>query len=147
MHEQLRKLFAQTLFIGVGGFWGGFLSLDLSQKIPAPIKIASALPPPPNSKPPPKTRILWTWRFSCRKKAEILGAHKIGAANSGPRIADTDFTDTRTFLRERPRGVENSGGWKTYRKFGEKPLPKNVFGPPPTIRFPPPFLATLCHFP
>ena len=25
--------------------------------------------------------------------------------------------------------MENSGGWKTYRKFREKPLPKNVFGP------------------
>ena len=34
------------------------------------------------------------------------------------------------FLRERPRGVKNSGGWKPYRKFGEKPLPKSVFGPP-----------------
>ena len=45
-------------------------------------------------------------------------------------------------IRERPREVENSGGWKTYRKFGEKPLPKNVFGPPPpTIRFPPPFFG------
>ena len=44
--------------------------------------------------------------------------------------------------------MENSGGWKTYRKFGEKPLPKNVFGPPTYDTFsPPPFLATLCHFP
>ena len=41
-------------------------------------------------------------------------------------------------FRERPRGVENSGGWKTYRKFGEKPLPKNVFGPPTYDTFPPP---------
>ena len=47
-------------------------------------------------------------------------------------------------FRERPRGVENSGGWKAYRKFGEKPLPKNVFGPPPpTTRFPPPFFWRL----
>ena len=47
-------------------------------------------------------------------------------------------------IRERPRGVENSGGWKTYRKFGEKPLPKNVFGPPAYDTFwPPPFLARL----
>ena len=41
-------------------------------------------------------------------------------------------------LRERPGGVENSGGWKTYRKFGEKPLPKNVFGPPTYDTFSPP---------
>ena len=44
-----------------------------------------------------------------------------------------------TELRERPRGVENSGGWKTYRKFGEKPSPKTCLDPPPTMRFPPPF--------
>ena len=43
--------------------------------------------------------------------------------------------------------MENSGGWKTYRKFGEKPLPRNVFGPPTYDTFSPPFLATLCHFP
>ena len=43
--------------------------------------------------------------------------------------------------------MENSGGWKTYRKFGEKPLPKNVFGPPPTIRFPPPFFGDSLSFP
>ena len=28
MHEQLRKLFTRTLFVGVGGFWGRFPSLD-----------------------------------------------------------------------------------------------------------------------
>ena len=27
LHEQLQNLFAQILFIGVGGFWGGFPSL------------------------------------------------------------------------------------------------------------------------
>ena len=46
-------------------------------------------------------------------------------------------------IRERPRGVENSGGWKTYRKFGEKPLPKNVFGPPTYDTFPPPLFWRL----
>ena len=46
-------------------------------------------------------------------------------------------------FRERPRGVENSGGWKTYRKFGEKPLPKNVFGPPTYDTFPPPLFWRL----
>ena len=53
-----------------------------------------------------------------------------------------------TLVRERPRGWKTQGGWKTYRKFGEKPLPKNVFGPPTSDTFPPPFFwATLCHFP
>ena len=28
LHEQLGKRFAQTLFIGVGGFWGGLPSLE-----------------------------------------------------------------------------------------------------------------------
>ena len=40
--------------------------------------------------------------FSCRKNTEILGAHEIGAAISGPRIADKNFTDTRIFLRTLP---------------------------------------------
>ena len=53
---------------------------------------------PPNPTPPPKRGILWTWRFSCRKNAEILGAHKIGAAISGLRIADKNITDTRFFF-------------------------------------------------
>ena len=45
--------------------------------------------------PPPKTRNFMDMEFSRRKNAEILGAHKIGAAISGPRIADKNFTDTR----------------------------------------------------
>ena len=52
-------------------------------------------------------------------------------------------------FRERPRGVENSGGWKTYRKFGEKNPPQKRFWTP-HLRYvspPPLFLATLCHFP
>ena len=36
--------------------------------------------------------------FPAEKNAIFLGAHKIGAAISGPRIADTNFTDTRIFL-------------------------------------------------
>ena len=62
-------------------------------------KIGTSPPLPQTQNTPPlKPRILWTWRFSCRKNAEILGAHKIGAAISGPRIADKNFTDTRIFL-------------------------------------------------
>ena len=38
-----------------------------------------------------------------RKNAEIRGAHKIGAAISGPRIAHKNFTDTRIFLNLRVR--------------------------------------------
>ena len=39
--------------------------------------------------------------------------------------------------------MENSGGWKTYRKFGEKTLPKNVFGPPTYDTFFPPLFWRL----
>ena len=42
--------------------------------------------------------------------------------------------------------MENSGV-KTYRKFGEKPLPKNVFGPPTYDTFPPPFFGDSLSFP
>ena len=72
----------------------------LSQKNPRAHKIKSALPPPQtqNTPPPLKRGSLWTWRFSCTRKAIFPGAHKIGAAISGPRIADTTFTDMRIFL-------------------------------------------------
>ena len=50
-------------------------------------------------------------------------------------------------IRERPRGVDNSGGWKTYRKFGEKTLPKNVFGPPTYDTFFPPLFGDSLSFP
>ena len=54
-------------------------------------------PPPPN--PPPKKEEFYGHGFSCRKNAFFPGVHKIGAAISGPRIADTNFTDTkRIFL-------------------------------------------------
>ena len=33
-----------------------------------------------------------------QKERIFSGAHKIGAAISGPRIADTNFADTRIFL-------------------------------------------------
>ena len=72
------------------------LGLPLFRKILAPIKIKSALAPPP-PKPPLKRGILWTWVF-LQKERIFPGVHKIGAAISGPRIADTNFTDTRIFL-------------------------------------------------
>ena len=66
------------------------------RKIRAPIKIKSALPPPP--KTPPQKGEFYGHGFSCRKNAFFPGVHKIGAPISGPRIADTNFTDTRIFL-------------------------------------------------
>ena len=72
------------------------------QKNPRAHKNKIGTPPPlqtQNTPPPLKRGILWTWRFSCRKNAEIRGAHKIGTAISGPRIADKTFTDTRIFLK------------------------------------------------
>ena len=45
-------------------------------------------------------------------------------------------------------GWKTQGGGKTYRKFGEKPLPKNVFGPPTYDTFsPPPFFGDSLSFP
>ena len=60
-----------------------------------------AFPPPPKPKTPPlslKRGILWTG-FFLQKERIFPGVHKIGAAISGPRIADTNFTDTRIFLK------------------------------------------------
>ena len=68
------------------------------RKIRAPIKIKSALSPPPPQTPPPKKGEFYGHGFSCRKNAFFPGVHKIGAPISGPRIADTNFTDTRIFL-------------------------------------------------
>ena len=36
--------------------------------------------------------------FSSRKSQEMPGAHKIGAANSGPRITGGNYMDMRIFL-------------------------------------------------
>ena len=71
-------------------------------KIPAPIKIKLALPPPPPQKtttPPLKGGILWAWGFSSRKNPKMPGAHKIGAAISGSRIAGRNFMDITLFLK------------------------------------------------
>ena len=66
------------------------------RRIRAPIKIKSALSPPP-PKTPPQNAEFYGPGFSCRKNAFFPGVHKIGAAIAGPRIADTNFTDTRIF--------------------------------------------------
>ena len=57
----------------------------------------------PKYPPPAKTRNCMDMEvFSFRKNTEILGVHKIGAAISGPRIADKNSTDTRIFLATGP---------------------------------------------
>ena len=86
-------------------------------KIPTPIKIKLAIPPPPLKKPtppppPPKTRNFMgmgpaTGVFQ-QKEPKMPGAHKIGAAVSGPRIAGGNFTDMRLFLKI---GVSYFSGW------------------------------------
>ena len=47
--------------------------------------------------PPLKRGISRTW-FFLQKERIFPGVHKIGAPISGPRIADTNFTDTRIFV-------------------------------------------------
>ena len=57
-------------------------------RIPTPTEIKLALPLPPSKKrtAPLKRRILWAWGFFSRSNQKLPGAHKIGAAISGPRI-------------------------------------------------------------
>ena len=52
-------------------------------------KIGTSTTPPfkKSPEPPLKGGILWAWGFSRRKNQKIAGAHKIGAATPGPRIA------------------------------------------------------------
>ena len=77
-------------------------SHSIHQKNPRAHKniIGTSPPPPSNPKsPPPQNEEFYGHGgFSCRKKAFLPGVHKIGAAISGPRIADTNFMDTRIFL-------------------------------------------------
>ena len=69
------------------------------QKNPRAHKNKIGTPPPKTQNtPPPQNEEFYGHRFSCRKNAFFPGVHKIGAAISGPRIADTNFTDTRIFL-------------------------------------------------
>ena len=80
------------------------------RKIRAPIKIKSALPPPPPKPkipPPPKTRNFMDRGFSCRTDAFFPGVHKIGAALSGPRIADKEFYGHGDFSKK--NGSDGSG--------------------------------------
>ena len=73
---------------------------DKIQKNPRAHKNKIGTSPPQTKIPPPLLkRGIYGQGFSCRKNAIFPGVHKIGAAISGPRIADTNFTDTRIFLK------------------------------------------------
>ena len=66
-------------------------------------KIGTSTPPSKKktqNPPPSKGGILWAWGFSSRKNQKMPGAHKIGAAISGPRITGGNFMDTTFFLNE-----------------------------------------------
>ena len=86
LHEPLLIAMAQVLhFLG---------------NIPALIKIKLALPPPPSKKPqhpPLKGGILRAWWFSSRKNQKMPGAHKIGAAISGPKNCRRKFCGHHAF--------------------------------------------------
>ena len=84
--------------------WELCLILAMIRKILAPIKIKSALPPPqknpkyPKYPPLPKNEEFYGHGFFLQSGRIFPGVHKIGAAISGPRIADKILTDTRIFL-------------------------------------------------
>ena len=72
------------------------------------MKIKSALPPPPKPRipPPPLKREFYGHGGFPAERRHFFQVYKIGAAISGPRIADTNFTDTRIFLNFPQRGVQ-----------------------------------------
>ena len=81
----------------------------------------------------------------CRSPSLALQADPKKQANAGKRAQTRANADKREqpenqrvtppFIRGRHGGVEKRGGWKTSRM---TPLPKRGFGPPRTLRFPPP---------
>ena len=73
-------------------------SRPMIRKIPAHIKMELALPPPPKKKKKTQMRNFMGMGFSTRKNQKVPGAHKTGAASSGPRIAGGQITDMRLFL-------------------------------------------------
>ena len=78
------------------------ISSKAIRKIPAPTKINRHSPPPKTQNippPPPSKEEFYGHGFFPAERTHFPGAHKIGAAISGPRIADKHFTDTRIFLK------------------------------------------------
>ena len=79
--------------------------LSEKKKKTVPIKIDLALLPkkPKITPPPAKTRNFMGMEVSCRKHQKLPGAHKIGAAISGPRTADEKLN------LEAPKGHPSKG--------------------------------------
>ena len=61
-------------------------------------------PPQTQNTPPLKRGILWKWVFLHQERI-FPGVHKIRGAISGPRIADTNFTDTRIFSENQENDI------------------------------------------
>ena len=76
--------------------WGPkMITQAFCQKNPRALKTQNRHFTPPPQKKKNKTTNLWVWKFSSRNNQNISGAHKIGAAISGPRVAAEQFTDIR----------------------------------------------------
>ena len=93
-----------------------------NQKIPTPIKIELApSPPPPKTPTPPllKRGTMWEWGLSSRKSQKMAGAHKIGAAISGPRITGWKIADLRLLLNK----FREAKKWPWDRKISTLVLP------------------------
>ena len=72
-------------------------------------KIGTSTPPlvrNPNTPLPLKGGTLWAWGLSSRKNQKMPGAHKIGAAVSGPRIAGGNFMDITLFPNQVEKNLE-----------------------------------------
>ena len=85
-------------FLARGMAWACLSTVSPLQRNPRAHKNKIGTPPPQNpNNPPPKTRNFMD-RVCLQKERIFPGVHTIGAAISGPRIADMNFTDTRIFL-------------------------------------------------
>ena len=63
-------------------------------------------------------------------------------------LTGAEIPRARVCQRAAEGGGKLRGGGKHTVNSAKNPSPKTFLDPPPTIRFPPPpFLATLCHFP
>ena len=101
--------------------------LQKLQRNPRAHKNKIGTPPPKNPKYPPplKRGILWTWLFLQNGRI-FPGVQKIGAAISGPRIADKNFMDTRIFLQKLVLCLPFLCGW--WGSSGQQ-IQANVRGP------------------
>ena len=89
-----------------GGDENLILSNVKNQKNPRTHKIKSAfLPPPPKTPNPSTMRNFMDMEVLLQKERIFSGAHKIGAAASGPRIADKKFYGHEDFSEEKKEGT------------------------------------------